>query len=229
MTMVDTREFMGPLDEVAARELTERIRSVTASVKARLEDLAVLIAEARDRQAWMVLGYRSWTDYVAGEFADSPIRLDRDQRQELVGYLAGEGMSTRAIAPVVGATKSQVDRDIKATVPNGAGDVPPLPPTVGRDGKTYTRPAPQPAPEPSRVDNEPDPEPAAPPKSNRRPIPDAFFTATYDLTKAVDRLQRLTQDDRWPRNVGQVATKHRTDLSHAVDVLTDILNQLPAN
>lgn len=32
-----------------------------------------------------------------------PMRLGCDERRELVDYLAGEGMSTRAIAPIVGA------------------------------------------------------------------------------------------------------------------------------
>lgn len=49
-----------------------------------------------------------------------PLRLPRDLRKELVGYLAGEGMSSRSIAPIVGATDRQVRRDI-----SGGTNVPP--------------------------------------------------------------------------------------------------------
>jgi len=48
------------------------------------------------------------------------MRLGRDERQQLVGYLAGEGLSTRAIAPIVGVDRKTVDRDIR-----GGTNVPP--------------------------------------------------------------------------------------------------------
>ena len=46
-----------------------------------------------------------------------PMRLPREQRRELVTYLAGEGMSTRAISPVVGTDQSTVVRDAQAGEP----------------------------------------------------------------------------------------------------------------
>lgn len=42
------------------------------------------------------------------------MRLTRDERKELVGELAEAGMSTRAIAPVVGVSKSTVAEDIES-------------------------------------------------------------------------------------------------------------------
>ena len=82
----------------------------------------------------------------------------------LLSYLAGEGLSTRAIAPIVGVDRKTVARDIAggANVPPGpapAGpevvihvdgatgeliDQPEPTKTTGLDGKTYTRPAPKP-------------------------------------------------------------------------------------
>lgn len=45
--------------------------------------------------------------------SDTPLmRLTRDQRQELVSELADQGMSTRAIAPIVGASVATVKRDV---------------------------------------------------------------------------------------------------------------------
>lgn len=45
-----------------------------------------------------------------------------------------EGMSTRAIAPIVGVGDSTIQRDL-ADAPNGAPDPKPI---TGMDGKTYT-------------------------------------------------------------------------------------------
>lgn len=47
-----------------ARDLTERI-------KAHAETLWALLLEAHERRAWKALGYETWNDYVAGEFAMS--------------------------------------------------------------------------------------------------------------------------------------------------------------
>jgi hypothetical protein len=60
--------------------------------------------------------------------------------------LAGMGMSTRAIAPVVGASQKTVDRDLRES------DDSPEPRNVtGLDGKSYTAPAPA-DPDPEVVD-----------------------------------------------------------------------------
>jgi hypothetical protein len=48
------------------------------------------------------------------------MRLGRDERQELVSYLSGEGLSTRAIAPIVGVDRKTIERDIR-----GGTNVPP--------------------------------------------------------------------------------------------------------
>jgi hypothetical protein len=39
-----------------------------------------------------------------------------------------------------------------------------------------------------------------PPKQKRRPLPDAFTDAGRDLTRAAERLARLTEDDRFAKN-----------------------------
>jgi len=49
---------------------------------------------------------------MADVFADAPLRLERDARQELVAELASQGMSTRAIAPIVGVSNKTVHEDI---------------------------------------------------------------------------------------------------------------------
>jgi len=124
------------------------------------------VDEAKHSNVWNVLGYPSWTAYLADTLADEPMRLGREERQELVGYLSGEGLSTRAIAPIVGVSQKTVDRDVResfdspapvrnltpVSAPGDSAEDPtegvqtPQPPAsvTGLDGKTYTRPAPKP-------------------------------------------------------------------------------------
>jgi predicted transcriptional regulator len=46
-------------------------------------------------------------------FGDAPLRLERDARQELVAELAAEGMSPRAIAPILGVSRTAIRKDIE--------------------------------------------------------------------------------------------------------------------
>jgi hypothetical protein len=100
-----------PADD--ARRLTERIRYSALAVRDGMEKLQTLVEEAQAGQAHVALGYKSWTAYLADTLGHEPLRLPRDQRQELVGYLAGEGMSTRAIAPIVGVHHDTVASDLR--------------------------------------------------------------------------------------------------------------------
>lgn len=96
-----------------AQRLTQRIKLTASSIRDNLFKLRNLVDEAKSSNVWAVLGYQSWTAYLADTLADEPMRLGRDERQELVGYLAGEGLSTRAIAPIVGSSFKTVARDLE--------------------------------------------------------------------------------------------------------------------
>jgi hypothetical protein len=166
MTIVNTAtgEITEALTEADAKRLTERIRLIAENVAEQMDKLAGLIDQARVGSAWLALGYRSWTAYVAAEFANVLPRLDREPRQEFTRELAARGMSTRAIAPVVGVDNATVHRDLtrvaSATpetpqggvvrtpaVPDATTEAPtatPRPAVIGLDGKTYTPPAPRP-------------------------------------------------------------------------------------
>lgn len=129
-----------------AERLTERIRLTATSFMEARDKLAHLIREAQAGEVHKVLGIASWTEYVSQVFSDTPLmRLSRVERKELVVELADEGMSTRAIAPIVGASDRTVRYDL---ADRGGQDFPPdaEPRQItGRDGKTYTRPVPNPA------------------------------------------------------------------------------------
>lgn len=113
------------MSEQDARRITERIRATAINARESLEKLQHLLTQARDGDAWSVLGYNSWTAYLADVMGEQPLRLPRDQRQEIVGYLAGEGMSNRATAEVVGATEGTIRNDLRAIA--GAQNYAPAP------------------------------------------------------------------------------------------------------
>lgn len=204
--------------------------------EAGLNKIRRAIAERHDA----VMGYRSIGDYVGTEYADALGNVCRvfgvEFRREVVQELTSAGMSTRAIAPVVGVSNFTVHKDREAGVSDLTPDpesadvidadlvddepeahddepapAPAPPPVVGRDGKTYKRPEPK---APSRA-------------TPRRALPDQFFDAAYDAAKKVESLHRLTGDDRFPQNAKKIAAKHRNDLLRTRDLLQQVINSLP--
>ena len=135
-----------------AERITDTLRELAQNVAEQLEMLYRGIEVARLGSAHVVLGYPSWTAYLADIFK-TPLNLDRHERRELVGYLSAEGLSTRAIAPIVGASHKTVARDL-STVSTDTVDAPgtlPPQPITGLNGKTYQRPAPKPIVEPTPI------------------------------------------------------------------------------
>lgn len=230
-----------------ARRLTERIRLTAHSARESIEKLHALVDEAKAGNAHLALGYASWTAYLSDVLGDEPLRLARDQRQELVGFLAGEGMSSRAIAPIVGVT----DRQVRTDMTGGGKNFPPEPKADDFDGSDWIEPDPdpqeaarsvvaaafaqrdEPAPAPAKVtglDGKSYTKPAkaeATRMPNRRALPDQFFDANYDLMKVIERIGRLAADDRFPSNAEKVGAKHRTDLLRAIDALQGVVDRLP--
>ncbi len=133
-----TGEVVEPLGAEDAVALTGRIRSLAEAIADRVDLLLVKVREARDGDAHLAMGYRSWTEYVETELADVLPRLDRQPRRELVAALAETGVPVEAIATVAQVSESTVHRDIR----QGVSSDTPSPPVTGRDGKTYTRPEP---------------------------------------------------------------------------------------
>lgn len=237
-----TADLAVVMDVAEARRLTERIRLTAHSARESLARLQELVERARVGQVHVALGYSSWTAYLADVFGEEPLRLPRDQRQEIVGYLAGEGMSVPAIAVVAGVSDRTVQRDFRSsgqgvttvtTCEPGPGfdqsgrDFPPEPIIDTTTGEVLDEPTPQKV---LGLDGKhyPRPASAAPKTAPRRALTDQFFDAAYDLTKVTERIQRLAADDRWPRNAEQVAAKHRHDLLRARDLLQEVIDRLPS-
>jgi hypothetical protein len=104
-----------------AERLDKRIRLLADDINNKLTKLYELVELAKVGEIHVVLGFPSWTAYIADVFGGQ-VRLERDQRREVVGYLSGEGMSQRAIAETVGVGVGTVNRDLDARVPNGTPD-----------------------------------------------------------------------------------------------------------
>ena len=107
------------LSQREAERLTDQIKFTIESIDNGLFKLRNLLEEAQSSNVWQMLGFSSWTAYLSSLFEGRPMRLPREERQQLVGYLSGEGMSTRAIAPIVGVHHDTVAQDVKVATPVG--------------------------------------------------------------------------------------------------------------
>lgn len=207
--IIETGEVVEPLTKVEAERLTARIADKLDSIADNLEQVLPLIGEALTRQAWSALEYPSPTAYVRERFAGALTRLPYEIRQPVVHQLSAAGMSTRAIAPIVGVSKSQVANDLDAGVQKWTPE-PSLPTSeriIGMDGKTYTRPEPQ-------------PEPTDPPKQKRRPITDQARDAGWELRRAVERLERIYSDERYMRSKNEIDSLIEPHIEYALSVIT---------
>jgi hypothetical protein len=214
------------MTEDDARRLTERIRLTAHTFAESRTKLIALVNEAKDGKAHAALGYASWTAYLSDVLGDEPLRLARDDRKELVGILAAEGMSTRAIAPIVGASQATVAREVRATESFDSDERPAT--VTSLDGRE--RPA---KVETIRVDpntgevlDAKPPIQTYPPKPRRKPFLDDLAGAVDVLDKAVQRLQQLTTDARCVQNAEQAAIENRSDLTRINDALQGVINQL---
>lgn len=207
MVNVETGELVKPMDADNARRLTERLRIAAANYTEAKATVLALVDEAKAGGAHVALGYKSWTAYLSDVLSDEPLRLARDEARELTVRLSGEGMTERAIAPIVGTSPATVHRDLTASYE--ATDEPTVVRvTTGLDGRERTAV--------TSIRTRP-----------RRALADQFFDAAFDLGKAVDRVARLADDDRFTQNAGKVAAKNRDDLLRARDVLDDVIARLP--
>ncbi len=105
-------EAPGPMSSAEAGRLTRRIEHRLSQLAESYEAVLPLIHEAITRDAHAALGYASPGAYIADRFGDTLSRLGGDVRREVVRELAASGLSSRAIAPVVGTSDRQVRRDI---------------------------------------------------------------------------------------------------------------------
>ena len=206
------------LSKGEAERMTQEIKLTASGIRNNLFKLRNQIDVAKNSNVWAMLGFSSWTAWLSDTLSDEPMRVSREERLELVGYLAGEGLSARAIAPIVGIGKSQAAKDIAEVSTSGHDNPglpgmvdaepvapeaaePPAPVVHGLDGKTYTKP-------------------------NLRAvtltaITDDARAAGVALRKAIERLDRIRNDERFPGYREQIPADMTEHLGYARDVLTD--------
>ncbi len=116
----DVRDRSDPgspmLTEAEATRLTTRIHLLLGPHLDQRDKLVSMVTEAREGDAHLALGYRSWTAYVSEQFGDLLPRLARTERLPFVELMADEGMSTRAIAAVIHTSHQTVANDLKSAV-----------------------------------------------------------------------------------------------------------------
>ena len=241
-----TGEVIDRMTEAEARRLTTEAQSEFRSAVAHHDRGWQIVVATIQAGGHEVLGYRSSSDYLEHEFAEVLAGLDVSGRRVAVRELSKIGMSTRAIAPVVGVSQDTVVKDRRRQVkddlspePESLGGYPdhglPIPvysggpggvvrtnagdaaKIIGRDGKTYTRPE-RPSETAARLTSN-----TAPAEPRRRPIADAFWQAAYDLNKRADTLARLIEDDRFGRNRDAIAMKNLPVLQETANTLARVL------
>lgn len=144
-----------------AQEVTSLIKMWARKAADDVDQLMRWVRAASEGEAHIALGYRSWPEYLI-ETIEGVVQVpDRGQRRELATWLTQQGMSTRAVAPILGISEGTVRNDLRAGAQDCAPAVidadaddldavapdapPPAPPNLrvihGRDGKTYRPPA----------------------------------------------------------------------------------------
>ena len=118
LQVVEQVEVLVPLSQIDAQRLDGRIRRLAESARGQLVKVAELVEEARRGRVHETLGFKSWTAYLADALGGQ-LQLQGESRREVVQFLAGEGMSVRAIATATGVSKSTVDRDVVQLSHNG--------------------------------------------------------------------------------------------------------------
>lgn len=239
-----------------ARKITERLRLQATNYQEAREKVIATLVEARDGGAAELLGYASWTAYMADVLGDAPLRLERDARQELVAELHEAGMSTRAIAPIVGVDRKTVERDVRRGTnvppetrieyrqeqyPDGewSREIGPVEvnvatgEVVGTDGLTDS--------ERTAFAQESEAAQARPKvtgldgkqymrpepkKPQRRALTDVARDAGWDVRKATERLERVWEDDRFSRNKEEVAELVRGHLMYVIETCQGFLDDI---
>lgn len=179
------------LSEEDARDLTAELREACGEVINWLELAKELAIRAYRGRAWLALGYETWVAYLEAEVPDRPT-LTRDQRQSIVAILRAEGLSTRAIAPLVNANHNTVARDIRES--SVSSDTDELPERVqSLDGRSR----------PSTVARR---EPEAPPQSempSEEDMPRSIDVAVSEVVQMLNKV--LAVGDTTRRAVEEVA------------------------
>lgn len=184
-----------PVQLITPDDVRESIRQT----RWHLGNAAARIAWQVEMETWVTLGYRSWDEMREAEYGGIAVIVPKEDRLDLVGRLHAAGLTQKSIAATIGVDERTIRRDLATGQMSGGDDV--IEAEIVEDEEHEPRPR------------------------RRRPITDAFWTATYDLRKRVESVHRLTEDDRFSRNLEALAC-HKKDLNYIYDLLDEVLDRL---
>ena len=239
LQVVDHPDVEVPLDRLAAEKLDGRIRRMAESARGQLMKGAELVEEAKRGQVHQVLGYPSWTAYLADALGGQ-LQLTGESRREVVAFLAGEGMSVRAIATAAGMSKSTVDRDLAQVSHDGTPDADEAVPSgvpqrdtstdpdaadvtiTTLDGKTFTKRKRERKPRQTadpKTKASPKDKPTAP--ERRVQIPTAYREQVDGLRPLIAGLKVLKSDSRWDKATERFTHRDRAALDEFIVALQE--------
>jgi predicted transcriptional regulator len=230
------------LTEAEAARLTTRIQLRLDTIADNTEQVLSLIEQARNGDAHIALGYKSWTAYVSDKFGGTLARLTKIERIPVVELLAEEGMSTRAIASVVGVSKDTVSRELRAGVSGetpdyGEAEQPEaaLTETGSQDDLsgenvisiiTNSTISKAPATDITGTDGKTYRKPE-PQKLRARPLPDRYWRKAFDVAKATGQLRDLTENRRrYPPNAAAITDQCAGDVLQALADMITVVDRL---
>jgi hypothetical protein len=221
-----------PLSERNAQALDKKIRATGEKLDTTADTFADLLEQAAFGQIHTHLSFPSWTAYVRDVVKESRflqlVTKDRTDRKALVIKMYSMGMSQRAIADALGASKKTVQNDL-AEVDKCIHHI-----TEGVDGKQYTS-------EPESEDDDvidgevigdverqhsSGPKPAPEPK--KPPLTEDFDYQFQDLQSIIAEFKPLLEDERYPKARRRIANAHLSDLHHCISRLEVIADELAA-
>lgn len=240
LTIIETGEVVATMPRVEAERVTARIADLLDGIADNVELVMPLMRDAMTRKAWDALDYDSPTTYLRDRFTGALTRLPVELRRSVVTELSASGMSTRAIAPVVGVTQQQVQRDTRAQVTHDVSPEPAPTPTPTRtftDNPGKVQPITGPAtndwglPKSDKIVGTDGktytrPEPAEVPKPKRKPLAEQAQTAEWELVRAIERIEGIVNDDRFTANKEVVAPHLRGHLNNAIEACQGLLNRI---
>ncbi len=232
-----------------AQRRCQQIHLLLESMTRQKEKVLFLVTEAKEHDDHLPLGYPSWPAYVSAEFTAALTELTRDDRRWFAFALSETGMSSRAIAPIVGVTDRQVRRDVDQVAQVGH-HVPPdlLEDHLGEDledhlGEDLDGRLDNALAEISKITStkptnnvvgidgkrypapKPKPEPARR-KPRQKATPGAFWDATYDLQKKLTTLENVVKRDTFARNRKAIREQHLAELIRYSNRLKVVISAL---
>lgn len=96
-------------DRAGATRRAQRVRDGVTSIN----DVLDTLVEIQERQDWMALDYKSWSEYYEGEFGPDKLKLTQEERGRVIGALVAAGIPKRQLAKMLGVSEGTVRNDAK--------------------------------------------------------------------------------------------------------------------